>query len=274
MEDEAIQASDTSHMRQVWNRMQCFPHIFEIADARGELDNYDLQGHYVKAHSPDIAQLRAIQDDGWEVHLADLYDFTHSGILSLAMYHLIANRIQKYVLPDIVLHSPFVLHGPNALVTAQILQFRKHKAKHSWSRIYPYRNMSRQWSLFMVTCLETDHQPQYTIHALLPHGADHAAFDWAKGHIVNAFGSDNVHIDEYSAAHNADSLIFVHLVAWVRSRSSCTQHTVLHTWLQHVVHTCEKRFEQQRNSRKATLPLYAAKTINFSRQSANWHRLF
>ena len=86
----------------------------------------------------------------------------------------------------------------------------------------------------MVTCLQTDHQPQYTIHALLPHGADHAAFDWAKGHIVNAFGSDNVHIDEYSAAHNADSLIIVHMVAWVRSRSSCTQHTVLHTWLQHV----------------------------------------
>jgi len=190
------------------------------------------------------------------------------------MYHLIANRIQKDVLPDIVLHSPFVLHGPNALVTAKHLQFRKQKAKHSWSRIYPYRNMSRQWSLFMVTCLETDHQPQYTIHALLPHGADHAAFDWAKGHIVNAFGSDNVHIDEYSAAHNADSLIFVHLVAWVRSRSSCTQHTVLHTWLQHVGTYVREAIRATAELQEGNFAIVRSKDNQFSRQSANWHRLF
>ena len=44
--------------------MQSFPHVFEIADGRGVLDDYDLQGERVTMHNLDAAQLKNIVDDG------------------------------------------------------------------------------------------------------------------------------------------------------------------------------------------------------------------
>ena len=49
---EFTELASEEHLEQLWKRMQAFPHCFEVAHARNDVDSLDLQGNEI----PDESQ--------------------------------------------------------------------------------------------------------------------------------------------------------------------------------------------------------------------------
>ena len=65
----------------VWKRMQQYPHCFELAAARGQLDTLDMQGLARDASAMMITKTR-FSFSGWKVDSAELQDYIAEGELS------------------------------------------------------------------------------------------------------------------------------------------------------------------------------------------------
>ena len=65
-------ALDQDDVLRVWNRLQTFPYVFEVAQARGNVDDLHLDGRR-KERTLDTrrATLSSVQYRGWNVALKD-----------------------------------------------------------------------------------------------------------------------------------------------------------------------------------------------------------
>ena len=66
----------------VARKMEEFPHIFEIAKARNELDNYDLSGVYREGGKHAFTH---VSFQNWTVPVREVESFIRSGSLTPAM---------------------------------------------------------------------------------------------------------------------------------------------------------------------------------------------
>ena len=75
-------------MRRVWARMQDFPHIFEVAHARGELHKYELSGTRIETDTGANPLVQKVLDDVCDVPMDELHTFATSGLLTMDRFLL------------------------------------------------------------------------------------------------------------------------------------------------------------------------------------------
>ena len=92
-------------LSRVWDRMQTFPYIFEVAAATGTLDTLTLQGttrlESSTAHTPSLTT--KIHYDNWHVALKDFTEFRLRDKLSPALLEHFAQIFRAQAPPHLVL---------------------------------------------------------------------------------------------------------------------------------------------------------------------------
>ena len=133
-------------MTAVWEQMQKYPHSFELAAARGNVDTSDMQGQMRNTTTLAVAHTR-FSFCGWKVNSADIHDYIAEGVLTESllqgMYILLRDRFPHtaYMFPrDLVRNSkisrtlpqPRFKHTsiPEALPDVALFPYRTTKSGH------------------------------------------------------------------------------------------------------------------------------------------------
>ena len=101
---------EVEDMERVWTRMQKYPHCFELAAARGQLDTLDMQGLTRDASALMVTKTR-FSFSGWKVDSADLQDYIAEGELSESLlqglFIVLRDRFPKtaYMFPPHLLRT-------------------------------------------------------------------------------------------------------------------------------------------------------------------------
>ena len=159
----------------VWAKMQTFPHIFEVAAARGRLAEYDLQGRprAVREHA-----LTTLSYQRWNVPLRDLDAFLDKGVMSESVWEFLG-KVWRAQLPQSVL-----VHRPHVLRQGKVSGDNLPPGLCPRREVFPYCSKSKLWGFFVVTRDES----QCCLRAFLPEGGPPEAFEWAKKHMESSFG--------------------------------------------------------------------------------------
>ena len=81
-------------LRHVWNKLQEFPHLFEVAAARGTLMDFDLNG---KRKMKQAATIKHIAHRGWKVVLTEYDTLLQKGALEPSMFELMAKILRQHL---------------------------------------------------------------------------------------------------------------------------------------------------------------------------------
>ena len=90
----------------VIHRMGLFPHVFEIAAARGRLGDYDLAGNALNTHTYDITH---VSYQGWSVALREINAFLAAGTIEPATFEFFAKLIRPHLPATTSLRNTFDL---------------------------------------------------------------------------------------------------------------------------------------------------------------------
>ena len=102
--DDEILVTMTTHnsalnpqdIQRVWERLQTFPYVFEIADARGNVDDLYLDGTRKETRlEPGRAPLSSVQYHGWKVSLKDFAALRTEDKLSPALLEHLAQCFRE-----------------------------------------------------------------------------------------------------------------------------------------------------------------------------------
>ena len=82
-----------TEIHTVWQKLQTFPHCFEIAERRLELDTLELDGtpRDKKLVAKSIAQLHYL---GWSIKLLELNEFRQNSLLSTGLAEFLTRALR------------------------------------------------------------------------------------------------------------------------------------------------------------------------------------
>ena len=92
----------------VWTRLHKWPHMFELACARGKLNTLDLQGKVLPAHC-QVPSFTKVSLAGYYVIFPEWLAYVTNGTLSLSVFEMFARKCRNNFQHQAVLHSPFTL---------------------------------------------------------------------------------------------------------------------------------------------------------------------
>ena len=97
-------------LEPVWTRMLRFPHVFEVAQARGVLHEYDLHGvRRLERQRGAVAAPTTLRFRGWTFPARDLSTLLDGGRLEPSVCELLSQLLRLLLPRDVVLHSAHVL---------------------------------------------------------------------------------------------------------------------------------------------------------------------
>ena len=92
----------------VWARLHKWPHMFELAYARGTLNTLDLQGNVIPAHC-QVPSFSKVTITGYHVALPEWLAYVTNGTLSLPVFEMFAKHCRGNLQQYGLLHSAFAL---------------------------------------------------------------------------------------------------------------------------------------------------------------------
>ena len=144
----------------VWQKLQTFPHMFEVYAARGEdLMHYDLHGELRNTVGQET-RLTQLSYRRWNVSLTDLDALLEKGVLEPSTWELLAGVLRASLPSDVLLRQPHLLRTQKTGV-----EHLPRNARNPRMQIFPYRSNSKQWAMFVVTWVEEE---QYSLRAIAP----------------------------------------------------------------------------------------------------------
>ena len=145
----------------------CIRDSFEIADARGNMGDYDLGGVLREQNTrTDLSHLRF---QGWSVPLREVDALLHSGSLHPGMLELLLKLLRPCLPPTTRLRHT------HDLQRNRIQDSAKTKGPAPTLHAFPYQSISKKWALFVVEV----HAGGHTLRRLLPKDHDERAFAFA-----------------------------------------------------------------------------------------------
>ena len=79
---------------EVWEKLQTFPHMFEVAAARGTLMDYDLNG---ERKTKKATVINHVTYRRWKVVLSEYDLLLKKGTLDTSMFDLLANVLRRHL---------------------------------------------------------------------------------------------------------------------------------------------------------------------------------
>ena len=210
--------------------MQVFPHCFEVANARKDVDSMDLHGKAIPSESKALEKLQVVTDNGWNVPLDEFHDFATLGILCFSTWQMLANRFQPLLPEDVVMLTPHTLHGKNIALPAKLLSTPKHKAVRPRLRLYPYRTQSKRWVLFCAEDTVSEPDRCFKLTTIAPDGLALTAFDWARNHLSRTLNAAHGEVLTFHSTGSSDADLFAHLACFLKNNAVCVDDAVLYSW--------------------------------------------
>ena len=168
-QESLAQSTPSEAVHAVWRRMRLFPHVFEVAHARGDVDSLDLHGRPLSRQAAAVEKVQVLIDQNqWNVPMAELYDFGTEGSLSTGVWQMLANRFQAFLDDTIVLSSPYALKGKDAIAPTKLLAVPRRKQQRPRVRIFPCCSQSHRWAVFFVQDDLAASAPSYRLTAIVP----------------------------------------------------------------------------------------------------------
>ena len=159
---------DCNDISSVWNKMQSFPHVFEIAAARRQLQNYKLDGTLF-TKSARVTQIKTVDLYNWQVQMTDIEDFIHKMVVTSSLMELFAKIARSKLPSHCTLHPIYKCKKLNQL-PLQVTPGHQH------AFIFE-SHTSHHWALALLNCDNTTTQMQPTLSVWLPHGVDPSAWE-------------------------------------------------------------------------------------------------
>jgi hypothetical protein len=138
-------------VRQVWARMQQYPHCFELASARGELATLNMDGSPSEGPAP-IAFVGRLSFLGWKVDVADVDDYVADGMLSESMLQGLLLLLRDRWPSNTYVFGPHLVRTRKVSLTLPQRRGTKRPQNSSLPDIacFPYRTVrSKQWVLYV-----------------------------------------------------------------------------------------------------------------------------
>ncbi len=96
----------------VWSRMQQFPHCFELAAARGQLETLDMQGATCDTTNLTVCKTR-FSFSGWKVDSADIHDYLAEGTLTESLLQGLYIVLRDRFPMNAYMFSPHLIRNSN-----------------------------------------------------------------------------------------------------------------------------------------------------------------
>ena len=176
----------TETSANVWKKLHMFPHMFEIAAARGELDDYNLNGTK-KEKTSNATDIRVMELFGWRVNTDDVRDFITSNQMSTSLMELLAKVARRKLMHQCTLHN---VYKTKRLRSLQIHQ--RTSSKH----VFLLESMSQHWAMAVLDFTDTYQTPP-TLRVWIPETIPVEAFKSAVTHITEKFRVENVTMEDY-----------------------------------------------------------------------------
>ena len=144
----ACRADDVS---RIWSRLHKNPHIFEVAQARQNLDTYSLRGEKLHDGST-VRRSTEFSYFGWDIPVSDLEDLCSTGVLTQGTFEIFARNLRPSLPPHQWLSHAYLLHKIKENVTGPAFA-PKHKSFRPHPNqifIFPYRSVSKHLSLIHI----------------------------------------------------------------------------------------------------------------------------
>jgi hypothetical protein len=172
----------------VWKRMQKYPHCFELAAARGQLDTLDMQGLARDASAMMVTKTR-FSFSGWKVDSADIQDYIAEGELSESLLQGLFIVLRDRFPKNAYLFPPHLLRTSHLSRTLPQPRSKQKSTPQSLPSValFPYRTTkSRHWVLYALIKPDDTTTTERLILFKRPN-VPSAALDWANKYIANTF---------------------------------------------------------------------------------------
>ena len=178
----------------VARKMEEFPHIFEVAKARNELDNYDLSGVYREGGKHAFTH---VSFQNWTVPVREVESFIRSGSLTPAMLELLNKPLRPYPPSGTVLRPVTDLRSNRCS-----LDYLRNKKVQPAVQLLPYQSNSTAWALFVLT-----HDAAGTpLQRILPEKYIEKAFEYVTKTLTKTYAIQTVTTTTWYSSHGLDML--------------------------------------------------------------------
>ena len=197
-------------IRDSWDRLQRFPHCFEVAEKQRALHSLKLDGT-VDDTAPAPTPLTHVKHADGSVHIGLLQQFVDYMVLTPEVFEFLAHAFRARVEGQRT-----CLLRTDQLRRSHISPFMKWKPRQKeptalpeWTYV-PYLSTSKLWGLY---ALHKDSAGQFALHCYLPSHADPRAFDWATSYLCRTFRIAAPQTTHSTNADLGDCTLFWYLYA-------------------------------------------------------------
>ena len=139
-----------SEVGSVWQRLNTYPHVFELAAARGSLSELHMDG--TKITSPPVQPpVGTISFDGWTVKAAEMEDYATSNELTESLMQALLITLRDHWPDQAYVFEPALVRNANVSLTLPKRQPGKKAVPEPLPPIacFPYRTTSKHWVLYV-----------------------------------------------------------------------------------------------------------------------------
>ena len=133
---------DREFLQQVWNKLQTFPHMFEIYNARGILHKYDLHGSPLPTKDLPPREIPRLYHYNFYIDVTEIQEFLRSGDVSKGLFMFFMSRYRQ------TLPSSYYIHKLQDTTKLQELPLTP---AGDTSHIFFLRSASYTWAMFLLS---------------------------------------------------------------------------------------------------------------------------
>ena len=166
-------ASSVGRATRVWERLQTFPHVFEVAAVTRTLQEYDQEGRRIL--EPGASEpLASLNRRGWTVPVEDFRAYTQTGELSTDLLYLFVQALGDRLGPDCCVRAKNHTRRDRAVPDFRPAGWRRRELPSV--QVFPFQSRSKAWCLYVVH-LRTPERADPRVQALRARHAPGAAFE-------------------------------------------------------------------------------------------------
>ncbi len=196
-------------LQSVWNKLSMYPHMFEVALARGRLDSLGLDGHTIATTSMH-KRISQISFSGWTVNMDYFENFAKAVKLHPSLQELFALAIRPQLPDNVFLHKAYKSRRKEFLLS------KLSETKRMCWDFFPFWSPVGYFTIFAV-CQKREGNGSDTSHLIQLTQADYVFDEHTLGvqqHLKDMVGHQ--HFEKFALPLTIKSdFVLLAAVAWL-----------------------------------------------------------